>query len=80
LAQSSVPSQQQLAKHLKTALKLANVDEQTLRSSRKYQVPMFSHQEQEGAFLNLASVFSTRSMLPAHLSASLDTLLNASSR
>jgi len=76
LAKSEIPSQQQLAKHLNNALKLANVDEQSLGGSRKYQVPIYSQSEKEGVFLNMAAVFGSRGMLPTHLSAALDTMLN----
>jgi hypothetical protein len=76
LSQSQVPCKQQLAKHLKNALKLANVDESTLRSSLKYQIPIYNHEQKEGIFMTLSSVFNKRNTLPTHLSARIDTMLN----
>lgn len=76
LTKSKVPCEQQLAKHLKNTLKLVNVDEQSLRSSRRYQVPIYSEEQKEGVFLNLASVFNGQGILPTHLAVSLDSLLN----
>jgi hypothetical protein len=76
LSKSQVPCQQQLAKHLKNALKLAKVDDQTLAGSRKFQVPIYGQQDKEGIVAQFASIFGKRGMLPAHLSAQIDTLLN----
>jgi hypothetical protein len=77
LSESKVPAKQALAHHLKSALKLANVDESTLRGgSRKYQVPIYSDEQKEGVFLTLTSVVNSRNVLPSHLSISLESLLN----
>lgn len=76
LSKSKVPAQQQLAQHLKSALKLAQIDEAQLRGSRKYQVPIYCEQEQEGLFVTLTSVLSSRDVIPSHVALSVDSLLN----
>jgi hypothetical protein len=76
LANSQNPIQQQMAEHIKTALKLANVDDQTLPKAGRFQLPLFSQIHQEGVFLNLVSTYSNQGMLPIHLSAGIDSLLN----
>jgi hypothetical protein len=63
-------------RHIKSALKLANVDEQQLRASGKWQIPVFSQQQQEGYFITLASTISQRSSLPAYAHAQIDSVLN----
>jgi hypothetical protein len=76
MANSQNPIEQEIAKHIKNALKLTYIDEQTLRYSGKYQLPLYSEQQQEGVFVNLMAAFSKRNMVPAYLSANLDTMLN----
>jgi len=76
LARSKNPAHQQMAKHVQSALKLANVDEQQLRYSGKVQIPLFSDEQQEGVFISLASVISSRSALPVYAHAQLDSMLN----
>jgi len=76
LSKSQVPCQQQLAKHLENALKMAKVDEQSLAGSRKYHVPIYGQHDKEGILAQFQSVFGKRGMLPTHLSAQIDTLFN----
>jgi hypothetical protein len=57
-------------------LKLANVDEQQLRASGKWEIPTCSKQQQEGLFINLATTISQRSSLPAYAHAQIDSVLN----
>lgn len=65
------------AKHIKSALKLANVDEQQMRASGKWQTQLlYNAQRQEGVFAMFASVMSAQSELPAYLHFQLDTHIN----
>jgi len=52
------------------------VDEQQLRASGKWQIPMYSQQLQEGLFITLASTISQRSSLPAYAHAQIDSVVN----
>ena len=61
---------------MKNALRLANVDEQQLRMSGKWQFPVYSEQLQEGAFLELAQLISPRSNAPAILNVKIDSFFN----
>ncbi|KAH7729940.1 VIT-2 protein [Aphelenchoides avenae] len=76
LAQSTIPAEKEMAKHLKNALKMAKIEGENLRSSRQYRVPIYSEEHKEGLFLNMASMVSTRNALPAHIAARMDLLLN----
>jgi hypothetical protein len=64
------------ARHIKNALKLGMVDEQTLRNSGQWQVPVYSEQHQEGLFIKLAQFVSSRSSIPAYLHAQIDSFVN----
>lgn len=82
-AQSPVPEHQEMANHFKSALKLAHVDEneleakQVLGSSQRWTSAFYSHELQEGAFLNFVSMFSANDRyLPSHISVGLDTYFN----
>lgn len=77
LTKSKIPSQQQIANQLKTSLKLANVDEQTLQASQVWHIPIYSNEQKEGVFINLVSAYATRNnLLPNHLSAIVNTMVN----
>lgn len=64
------------AQHLRSALKAVNFDNEKMRWSRRFSLPLYSQAQEEGLILNLASIFSNRTALPVHLAASLDGLLN----
>uniref|UniRef100_A0A7E4VJH3 Vitellogenin domain-containing protein n=1 Tax=Panagrellus redivivus TaxID=6233 RepID=A0A7E4VJH3_PANRE len=73
-AQSPVPVEQRLAKHLQSVLKMtAGAKDSGCNFGR---VPIYSEAQGEGIFVNWASVFSTNNMLPKHLGLSLDSALN----
>lgn len=55
---------------------MAKIEAENLRASRQYRVPVYSEEQQEGAFQSVASMVSTRNALPAHLAARMDLLLN----
>ena len=55
---------------------MANVDEQELRNSGKWQIPVFNEQLKEGWFIKLAQIVSPRSAMPAYLHAQVDSLFN----
>jgi hypothetical protein len=55
---------------------MANIGEQQLRSSGKWHIPVYSLQQQEGFFVGLAQLVSSRSRMPAYLHAQLDTFVN----
>ncbi|KAI3415980.1 hypothetical protein GPALN_005538 [Globodera pallida] len=76
LAKSQNPSEKKIAKHIKSALKMANVDEQQLRSSGKWQYSVFNAEEREGVFVSFAQQVSSRSALPAYAHAQLDSHFN----
>jgi len=76
MARSQNPTEQQCAKHIKNALKLANVDEQELRNSGKWRIPIYSQDQQEGLFVTLAQLVSPRSAMPAYAHIQLDSHLN----
>lgn len=52
------------------------MDEQELRNSGKWQIPVFNEQLQEGLFIKLAQIVSPRSAMPAYLHAQVDSLFN----
>ena len=76
VSMSRNPLLQKLATHLQNALKLINVDEKTLRMSGLLHIPMYSDDEQEGIFLNMAAAFVGRQTLPVHLSTRWSSFLN----
>uniref|UniRef100_A0A183C2D0 Vitellogenin n=1 Tax=Globodera pallida TaxID=36090 RepID=A0A183C2D0_GLOPA len=76
LAKSQNPNEKRIAKHIKSALKMANVDEQQLRYSGKWQFSLYNAKEREGAFISLARAVSSRSALPAYAHAQLDSHFN----
>lgn len=55
---------------------MANINQKNLSASRKHQFSIISDEQQEGALVDLVSVFSGRDMIPTHVSASLHTVLN----
>lgn len=55
---------------------MANINQKNLSASRKHQFAIISNEQQEGALIDLVSVFSDRDMIPTHVSASLHTVLN----
>ncbi|KAL3119253.1 hypothetical protein niasHT_000197 [Heterodera trifolii] len=76
MAKSQKPNEKQIAKHIRSALKMANVDEQQLRSSGKWEFSLFNAEEREGVFVSLAQAVSARSALPAYAHAQLDSHFN----
>ncbi|KAE9553665.1 hypothetical protein FO519_003113 [Halicephalobus sp. NKZ332] len=76
LSQSPVEVEQKMAQHLKTVLKMANIQEEELRGSRYYRVPIYSQEQREGLFVNWESLFSTNNMLPKHMALHMDSMLN----
>uniref|UniRef100_A0A914HBT3 Vitellogenin n=1 Tax=Globodera rostochiensis TaxID=31243 RepID=A0A914HBT3_GLORO len=76
LAKSQNPNERRIAKHIKSVLKMANVDEQQLRYSGKWQFSLYNAKEREGAFISLAQAVSSRSALPAYAHAQLDSHFN----
>lgn len=52
------------------------MDEQKLRNSGKWQLPMFSQDMQEGVFFGLAQMVSSRSGIPGYAHATINTYLN----
>jgi hypothetical protein len=47
-----------------------------LGSSGKWQIPLFSEQQQEGYFINLASTIAQHSSYPAYAHAQIDSVFN----
>ncbi|KAI6215142.1 Vitellogenin-6 [Aphelenchoides besseyi] len=80
LAQSPSSAEQQVANHLKSALKMVRINGAQLRSSQKHRVPIYvsdkQNTEEQNIFLGLASIVSPSNMIPIHLSASLQSALN----
>lgn len=79
LSQSKILEEQNIAKHLQSALKVTKFDEELYRQtcfSNKWQVPVYSAQQQEGFNLKWISVFSENQMLPVHIATGLDTIFN----
>ncbi|KAI6217766.1 Vitellogenin-6 [Aphelenchoides besseyi] len=80
LAQSPSSAEQQVANHLKSALKMVKINGAQLRSSQKHRVPIYvsekQNTEEQNIFLGLASIVSPSNMIPIHLSASLQSALN----
>ncbi|KAI6231775.1 hypothetical protein M3Y95_00417100 [Aphelenchoides besseyi] len=80
LAQSPSSAEQQVANHLKSALKMVKINGGQLRSSQKHRVPIYvsekQNTEEQNIFLGLASIVSPSNMIPIHLSASLQSALN----
>uniref|UniRef100_A0A183C9B1 Vitellogenin n=1 Tax=Globodera pallida TaxID=36090 RepID=A0A183C9B1_GLOPA len=76
VAKSQKPSESQIAKHIKSALKMANVDEQQLRASGLWQFGAICAEQREGVFVSLAQAVSPRSALPAYAHAQLDSDFN----
>nr|CAD2180193.1 unnamed protein product [Meloidogyne enterolobii] len=65
VAKSKNPADRQMAKHVKNAMQSANVDEQQLWSYGKWQIPVYSPEQEEGIFLTLATEYSQRSWMPS---------------
>ncbi|KAI6212243.1 hypothetical protein M3Y99_01841300 [Aphelenchoides fujianensis] len=80
LARSPSSAEQQIATHLKSALKMVKINAEQLRSSRQYRVPIYvsekENTEEQNVFFGLASIVSPANMIPVHLSASLRSALN----
>jgi len=80
LSQSPIEAEKELAEHLKTLLKLADIteeDEETLiRGSRYYRIPVYSKAKKEGLFFDLESMVGSDNFLPKHLTAGMDTVFN----
>nr|CAD2128944.1 unnamed protein product [Meloidogyne enterolobii] len=65
VAKSKNPADRQMSKHVKNAMQSANVDEQQLWSYAKWQIPVYSPEQEEGIFLTLATEYSQRSWMPS---------------
>lgn len=80
LSKSPIEAEIEVAQHLKSCLKLADIteeEEETLvRGSRYYRIPVYSQNNKEGLFFDLESMFGPDNFLPKHLSAGMDTLFN----
>ncbi|CAD5207032.1 unnamed protein product [Bursaphelenchus okinawaensis] len=77
-ANSPVVYEQEVAQKLRQSLKIANLDEEESlnRASRHIRVPIYSHTEQEGVFVGASLAFSPESLLPTHVAAYVDNMLN----
>ncbi|KAI6209112.1 hypothetical protein M3Y96_00186500 [Aphelenchoides besseyi] len=75
LSQSPNSAEQEVANHMKSALKMIKITPDEQRPSRRYQVPIYvseqENMEEQNFFLGLASIVSPANMIPIHLSASL---------
>jgi hypothetical protein len=76
MSKTQNPFKQELAKHIQNALKLVNVDDQVLKMSGAYHIPIYSREQNEGIFFNLVTAFSPRNAMPIHLTAQLNSVLN----
>jgi hypothetical protein len=85
LSNSPSSAEQEIASHLKAALKMVRLEPEELRSSRKYRVPIYVSQqdntdtEEQNIFVGLASIVSPTNMLPIQLSTSLRSAFNGES-
>jgi hypothetical protein len=75
-SKSSVEAERELAQHLQGVLRLTKVNEDELRMSRFYRIPIYSQEQREGLLLNMAAGFASSNMFPQHLSLSMDSLFN----
>ncbi|CAD5210885.1 unnamed protein product [Bursaphelenchus xylophilus] len=77
-AQSPVAYEQEVAQKLRQSLKIANIQEEESlrRASRHIRVPIYSQTEQEGIFVGASLAFSPESLLPTHVAAYVDSMLN----
>ncbi|KAI6184877.1 hypothetical protein M3Y97_00643900 [Aphelenchoides bicaudatus] len=80
LSKSPVNAEQQIAQHLKAALKFVKMSPEQMRASRKYRIPIYvseqQNTEEQNIFLGLASIVSPSNMIPVHLAANLQTAFN----
>lgn len=80
LSKSPVAAEQQIAQHLKAALKFVKLVPEQMRNSRKYRVPIYvseqQNTEEQNLFIGLASIISPSNMIPVHLAASLRSAFN----
>jgi hypothetical protein len=80
LSRSPAAAEQQIAKHLKAALKIVKVTPEQMRASRKYRVPIYvseqENTEEQNVFLGLASIVSPSNLIPVHLAASIRSAFN----
>lgn len=65
VAKSMNPADRQMSKHVKNAMQSANVDEQQLWSYGKWQIPVYSPEQEEGMFFTLATEYPQRSWMPS---------------
>jgi hypothetical protein len=65
VAKSRNPADRQTSKHVKNSMQSANIDEQQLWNSAKWQVPVYSPEHEEGIFVTLATEYSQRSWMPS---------------
>jgi len=80
LSKSKSSAEQEVASHMKAALKMVKMEPEQLRSSRRYRVPIYTSEqdntEEQNIFLGLASIVSPTNMLPIQLSSSIRSALN----
>jgi len=80
LSKSPSSAEQEIANHMKAALKMIKMEPEQLRSSRKYRVPVYvseqENTEEQNIFISLASIVSPTNMIPIHLSTSLRSAFN----
>jgi hypothetical protein len=80
LSKSPSSAEQEVANHMKAALKMVRMNPEQLRSSRRYRVPVYvstqENTEEQNIFVSLASIVSPTNMLPIHLTSSLRSALN----
>jgi len=80
LSRSPVAAEQQIAQHLKAALKFIKLAPEQMRNSRKHRVPIYvsekQNTEEQNLFIGLASIISPSNMIPVHLAASLRSAFN----
>jgi hypothetical protein len=81
LSESSVRPEKELSQHLKALLKLAGIteedEEELLRGSRYYRIPVYSKAKKEGFFIDMESMVGPDNVLPKHLHAGIDSFLNS---
>lgn len=80
LSESPISIEKELAKHLKSLLKLAGITEENeqefLRGSRFVRVPFYSQKNREGLLSEFESMVGPDNYLPKRLTASLDALFS----
>lgn len=80
LSESPIEIEKELARHLKSVLKLAGITEEEeatlVRGSRYYRIPVYSQAKREGFLVDFESMFGQDNLLPKHLTVGMDTIFN----